>query len=63
MLPGDDADDCCASPSAYTLGAMYACQIFNAAEKDIPGLEKSISEGKFSDLKVTPPPPPTPLDE
>jgi len=37
--------------AAYTLGAMYACQIFRKAEKDIPNLATSISAGRFKDLK------------
>lgn len=35
----------------YTLGAVYASMIFQAAEREIPGLRKSIQEGKFSPLR------------
>jgi carboxypeptidase Taq len=35
----------------YTLGAIYAAQIFFAAKKAIPDLEKSIEAGKFSALR------------
>eukprot|EP00877_Chromochloris_zofingiensis_P002211 jgi/Chrzof1/11991/Cz06g17100.t1 len=37
----------------YSLGAMYACQIYNQAEKEIPDLEKHISAGNFKILKVS----------
>ena len=37
--------------TTYTLGAMYAAQIFNAAKKDMPDLEKNIEDGKFSGLR------------
>jgi carboxypeptidase Taq len=35
----------------YTLGAVYASMIFQAAEKEIPGLRKNIQEGKFAPLR------------
>ncbi|PNW70823.1 hypothetical protein CHLRE_17g734900v5 [Chlamydomonas reinhardtii] len=35
----------------YTLGAMYATQIYAAAAKDIPGLEDKIKAGDFAPLK------------
>jgi len=36
----------------YTLGAMYACQIFRKAQLDIEGLDAQISKGDFSRLKA-----------
>ena len=30
-----------------SLGAMYACQIFKAAERELPGLSDDIAAGKF----------------
>lgn len=35
----------------YSLGAMYACQIFQAAEKELPGLADDIAAGRFSRLR------------
>eukprot|EP00242_Pyramimonas_sp_CCMP2087_P016560 CAMPEP_0198204252 /NCGR_PEP_ID=MMETSP1445-20131203/7647_1 /TAXON_ID=36898 /ORGANISM="Pyramimonas sp., Strain CCMP2087" /LENGTH=555 /DNA_ID=CAMNT_0043876041 /DNA_START=119 /DNA_END=1783 /DNA_ORIENTATION=+ len=35
----------------YSLGAMYACQIYQAASKDLPSLEADIASGKFGELK------------
>jgi carboxypeptidase Taq len=35
----------------YSLGAMYATQIFKAAEKELPGLADDIAAGKFERLK------------
>lgn len=35
----------------YSLGAMYATQIFKAAEKELPGLADDIEAGKFERLK------------
>ncbi|KAK9827502.1 hypothetical protein WJX74_006289 [Apatococcus lobatus] len=35
----------------YTLGAMYACQIYEAAKKAIPNLEDNISDGTFPPLR------------
>lgn len=35
---------------SYTLGAMYAAQLFNAAQKQIPGLEDRIAKGDLTDL-------------
>jgi len=36
----------------YSLGAMAAVQIYEAANKDIPSLEDQISRGEFSPLKT-----------
>jgi len=36
---------------SYTLGAMMAVQIFQAAARDIPSLKDDIRQGKFSSLK------------
>jgi carboxypeptidase Taq len=30
----------------YSLGAMYACQIFQCAQKEVPGLEEQIRAGE-----------------
>jgi carboxypeptidase Taq len=35
---------------SYTLGAMYAAQLFNAAKLALPQLESDIAEGNFSAL-------------
>ncbi|CAL5221981.1 g4264 [Coccomyxa viridis] len=35
----------------YSLGAMYAAQIYKAAQKDVPSLEADIAAGQFSGLK------------
>eukprot|EP00884_Botryococcus_braunii_P012398 jgi/Botrbrau1/21159/Bobra.0061s0052.1 len=35
----------------YSLGAMYACQIYQAAEKQLPGLAEDIEKGNFAPLK------------
>jgi carboxypeptidase Taq len=35
---------------SYTLGAIYAAQLFNAAQKNIPGLEYRIAKGDLTDL-------------
>jgi carboxypeptidase Taq len=35
----------------YSLGAMYACQIFEHAKQQLPGLEKQIAAGEFKPLK------------
>jgi carboxypeptidase Taq len=35
----------------YTLGAVYAAMLFQAAEKEIPELRKCIKEGKFKPLR------------
>jgi carboxypeptidase Taq len=37
--------------TTYTLGAMYAAQIFFTAKKDLPNLEQDIKAGKFSGLR------------
>ena len=36
----------------YSLGAMYACQIFKTAEQEIPDLSTKISKGEFAPLKA-----------
>ncbi|KAK3260195.1 hypothetical protein CYMTET_30833, partial [Cymbomonas tetramitiformis] len=36
----------------YSLGAMYACQIMQAAEAELPGIHDDIASGKFGDLKA-----------
>jgi len=35
----------------YLLGAIYACQIYDAAKRSLPSLDEDISFGKFSDLR------------
>ncbi len=41
------------SPHAMAIaGAMYACQIYKAAEKDLPGLDEDIAAGRFQPLKA-----------
>lgn len=35
----------------YTIGKLYACQLFEAAEKALPGLKSDISQGNFQRLK------------
>lgn len=35
---------------SYTLGAMYAAQLFNAARKALPNLDSAIADGDFSAL-------------
>jgi len=35
----------------YTLGAMTAAQLFDAARRAIPALEESIAEGEFAPLR------------
>ncbi|OAT19771.1 thermostable carboxypeptidase 1 [Buttiauxella noackiae ATCC 51607] len=35
---------------SYTLGAMYAAQLFNAAKRALPQLDSDIAEGNFSAL-------------
>jgi carboxypeptidase Taq len=35
---------------SYTLGAMYAAQLFHAARRALPGLEEAIAAGDFSAL-------------
>ena len=37
--------------TTYTLGAMYAAQIFLAAKKDLPNLEQDIESGSFGGLR------------
>jgi carboxypeptidase Taq len=36
----------------YSLGAMYACQIFQTAKLDLPTLDEDIAQGKFYGLKA-----------
>ncbi|KAL4418640.1 hypothetical protein ABPG77_005377, partial [Micractinium sp. CCAP 211/92] len=36
----------------YSLGAMYACQIFQAAQRELPGLSEDIAAGRFGALKA-----------
>ena len=36
----------------YSLGAMYACQIYETALLELPTLEADIAQGKFSPLKT-----------
>ena len=36
----------------YSLGAMFACQIFETARAELPGLDNDIAAGKFSELKA-----------
>ena len=35
----------------YSLGAMYACQIYAHAEECLPNLSEQISKGEFGALK------------
>ncbi|WP_260864474.1 carboxypeptidase M32 [Citrobacter sp. Marseille-Q6884] len=35
---------------SYTLGAMYAAQLFSAANRALPGLEQAIAQGDYSGL-------------
>lgn len=37
--------------TTYTLGAMYAAQLFFAAKKDLPTLDQDIEQGEFSELR------------
>jgi len=37
---------------SYTLGAMYACQFFQHAEKSIPNLREEIAGGNFMNLRT-----------
>ncbi|MEW5308984.1 MAG: hypothetical protein WDW38_000901 [Sanguina aurantia] len=36
----------------YSLGAMYATQIFDCAKKSVPGLEEKMAAGDFKELKA-----------
>lgn len=36
----------------YTLGAMYATQIYETAKEKIPGLEESLTKGDFAPLRL-----------
>lgn len=36
----------------YSLGAMFAVQIFNTAKKDMPDMERDLAAGKFAPLKA-----------
>ena len=37
---------------AVGAGAMYACQIYQAAAKDLPTLDEDIAAGKFAPLRT-----------
>ena len=37
---------------SYTLGAMYACQFFNALEKELPDIRKSVEEGNLDPARL-----------
>lgn len=37
---------------SYTLGAIYACQFFNAMKKQIPDVEQQIEQGNFANIKT-----------
>lgn len=41
----------------YSLGAMYACQIYQHAKQQLPDLQQQIEQGNFSSLRVSPPNP------
>ena len=36
---------------SYTLGAMTACQFFNALKKDVPDVDEKIEHGEFAGIK------------
>jgi carboxypeptidase Taq len=36
---------------SYTLGAIYACQFFNAMKKEIPDIEEQIAQGHLHPVK------------
>lgn len=38
----------------YSLGAMYACQIYEHAKQQLPDLEQQIEQGNFKPLRVSP---------
>jgi carboxypeptidase Taq len=42
---------CCYNVHSYTLGAIMACQFFEAAKRDIPQLEDKLARGEFAPLK------------
>lgn len=62
VTPEDDARGCCQDVHwsggamgyfpTYSLGAMYACQIFSYAKTCIPDLEDQIARGDFKPLKL-----------
>lgn len=37
---------------SYTLGAMYACQFYNALKKDMADVEEKIERGQFAEIKL-----------
>lgn len=37
----------------YSLGAMYACQIYDHAKQQLPGLEEQVAAGNFKPLRVS----------
>jgi carboxypeptidase Taq len=38
----------------YSLGAMYACQIYEHAKQQLPDLEQQVAAGNFKPLRVRP---------
>lgn len=36
----------------YSLGAMYACQIYEHAKQQLPELEQQVAAGNFTPLRV-----------
>src|SRR5438045_6914924 len=43
-------DGNCGYFPTYTLGALIAAQLFEAARRDVPGLMQAIAEGEFAPL-------------
>jgi hypothetical protein len=39
----------------YSLGAMYACQIYEHAKQQLPDLEQQVAAGNFKPLRVRQP--------
>jgi Zn-dependent M32 family carboxypeptidase len=37
----------------YSLGAMYACQIYEFAKQQLPELEQQVAAGNFKPLRVS----------
>ena len=60
VAPGDDREGCLQDIHwydgnwgyfpTYTLGALIAAQLFEAARRDVPGLMQAIAEGEFAPL-------------
>jgi carboxypeptidase Taq len=60
IVPGSDRDGCLQDIHwaaglygyfpTYTLGNLYAAQLFDQARRDLPGLDGSFSRGDFGDL-------------